>query len=171
MITPTTHARTNLSAPIEVERVDAPTDDVRALIGELEAELSANYPPEQRHGLSLDAIFQPHIRFFIARLENEAVGCGGIALFGDFAEIKRMYVRPAMRGRGVAEAIIARLTSEAITAGLHVLRLETGAQQAAAIRFYQRCGFERCEAFEPYASMPPHTIIASVFMQKRLPRS
>ena len=40
MITPTTHARPNLSAPIEVERVDAPTDDVRALIGELEAALA-----------------------------------------------------------------------------------------------------------------------------------
>ena len=161
------HARSN----IEIERVTSPTADVRALIGELEAELSANYPPEQRHGLALDAIFQPHIRFVIARVDGAAVGCGGIALFADFAEVKRMYVRPAMRRRGVADAIIARLTGEAINSGLTILRLETGTEQAAAMRFYERCGFSRCLAFEPYASMPPHKIITSVFMEKCIGRT
>ena len=159
---------------IHIERVVSPTDDVRALVGELEAELSANYPPEQRHGLSLDAIFQPHVRFFVARLDGSAVGCAGVALFADFAEVKRMYVRPEARGRsrgGVADAMVARLTCEAIDAGLAILRLETGTEQAAAMRFYERCGFSRCEAFEPYASMPPHKIITSVFMEKPIRRT
>src|SRR5213076_3101901 len=45
-----------------LERTTTPSDDVRTLIGELEDNLAAAYPPEQRHGLSLDAIFQPHIQ-------------------------------------------------------------------------------------------------------------
>jgi putative acetyltransferase len=153
----------------EIERVHAPTDEVRALVEELERELAAHYPADQRHGLAIAAIFQPHLRFFIARRDGRPVGCGGVALFADFGEVKRMYVRPDVRGRanggGVADAIIARLTDEARDADLRLLRLETGTEQAAAIRFYQRCGFERCEAFEPYASMPPKAISTSVFMQ------
>jgi putative acetyltransferase len=155
---------------ISIERVNSPTEDVRTLTSELYAELSANYPPEQRHALSLDAIFQPHIRFFIARIDGCAVGCGGVALFADFAEVKRMYVRPEFRGKGggnIAEAIVARLTREALDAGLTTLRLETGTEQAAAIRFYERCGFKRCEPFEPYASMPPQAISTRVVLAKQ----
>jgi putative acetyltransferase len=150
---------------VEIERVTTPTEDVRALVGELEAELAAHYPSHQRHGLALDALFQPHIRFFVAKVTGRAVGCGGIALYNDFAEIKRMYVRPESRGTVVAEAIIARLTKEALSAGLTLLRLETGTLQAAAIKFYRRCGFAVCAAFEPYSSMPPDKIASSVFMQ------
>ena len=87
-----------------IEQVSGATDEVRALIAELDETLSAEYPPEQRHGLALDAIFQPHLRFFLARLDGEAVGCGGVALFADFAEVKRMYVRDPARGKGVAPA-------------------------------------------------------------------
>ena len=153
---------------IEVTQAHGPTDDVGLLIGELEAELLQHYRPEQRHGLKLDALFQPHIRFFTARLDGRPAGCGGIALFTDFAELKRMYVRPDARGRGVADAILARLMEEAAAAGLAVVRLETGTAQAAAIRFYRRAGFARCAAFEPYRSMPPKNIATSVFMEKRL---
>jgi putative acetyltransferase len=92
---------------IRIERAEGPTDEVRMLVGELDTELSQQYPPEQRHGLTLDAIFQPHVRFFIAWAEGQAVGCGGIALFAGFAELKRMYVRPDARGRGVADALLA----------------------------------------------------------------
>jgi putative acetyltransferase len=153
---------------VDVERVLKATNEVRALIGALDRELAANYTPEQQHGLSLDAIFQPDIRFFVARVEGAAVGCGAVALFSDFAEIKRMYVRDVSRGRGVADAAMARLTAEALAAGLTLLRLETGTEQAASIRFYQRCGFQPCESFEPYSSMPPQAIATSVFLEKRL---
>jgi putative acetyltransferase len=95
-----------------IERATAPTDDVRGLIVELEDSLAAEYPPEQRHGLAIDAIFQPHIQFFVARVDGGAVGCAGVALFADLAEVKRMYVRPAARGRGIAEAL--RLSSTAL---------------------------------------------------------
>ena len=153
---------------IMIERLAAPNDAARLLIGELEAELSANYPAEQRHGLPLDAIFQPHIAFFVARDGGEPAGCGGVALLDGVAELKRMYARPSFRGRGVAAALLARLETVARDAGYATLALETGTVQHAALRFYERAGFGRCGAFGPYGAMPPHAIAGSVFMQKPL---
>jgi putative acetyltransferase len=153
---------------ITIERVTAPTSDVRALISELEQVLGSEYPPEQRHGLPLDAIFQPHIHFFIAHGDTGAVGCGGVALFGDLAEVKRMYVRPAARGQGVAEALLDRIEAVVRAAGLARLCLETGDRQLAALRVYARAGFSRCAAFGDYAAMQPEEIVASIFFEKYL---
>ena len=153
---------------ILIEMVPAPTQEVAELVSELEQVLSAEYPPEQRHGLDLAAIFQPHIRFFIARLRGTAVGCGGVALFPDYAEVKRMYVREMARGQGVADAILARIEHEVRKAGLSVLRLETGDRQLAAMRLYARAGFRACPAFGAYAAMAPQSIATSVFLEKRV---
>ena len=153
---------------VSVERVTTPTADVRRLVRELDRELGGEYLPQQRHGLSLEAIFQPPVRFFIARLDGLAIGCGGIALFPEFAEVKRMYVQPDVRGRGVAQALLAHLELEAARDGWQLLRLETGDRQFAAMRLYERAGFRRCEAFGAYRSMPLETIATSIFFEKRL---
>lgn len=155
-------------AEITVEEVLASTDEVRDLIDKLERSLAAAYPPEQRHGLSLDAIFQPHVRFFLARLDGAAMGCGGVAFFKTFAEVKRMYVRDSARGLGIARAVLSRIEAETRKNGLDILRLETGDQQLAAMRLYERAGFRRCDAFGDYASMAPQAIATSVFYEKRL---
>ncbi|MDT7951757.1 MAG: GNAT family N-acetyltransferase [Acetobacteraceae bacterium] len=153
---------------LTIERVTIPTEAARVLVGELDTVLSGAYPPEQRHGLSLDAIFQPHIHFFVAMMESEAAGCGGVALLDGFAEVKRIYVRSTWRGRGIAQAIMARLASVAIEHGYGLLRLETGDVQFEALRFYEREGFTGCGPFGAYASLPPATITTSVFMEKAL---
>jgi putative acetyltransferase len=139
----------NPADQITVELVSSATDDVRGLIGELDQLLSAEYPPEQRHGLPLDAIFEPNIRLFLARLNGAAVGCGGVALFSDFAEVKRMYVRDVARGRGVAQALLERIEKDARDAGHFLLQLETGVRQTAALRFYRRAGFQIAQHSAP----------------------
>jgi putative acetyltransferase len=153
---------------LRIEPAPGATEEVRALVDGLEAVLAAEYPPEQRHGLAIDALFQPHIRFFLARLDGAAVGCGGVALFDDFAEVKRMYVRDVARRQGVAGALLARLEDEARGAGLSWLRLETGENQIAAMQLYQRAGFRRCPAFGDYALMEMQAIATSVFFEKRI---
>jgi putative acetyltransferase len=158
----------NHSNAVTIEAAQRATEEVRSLIGELDSVLSAEYTPEQQHGLALDAIFQPHVRFFLARLDGAAVGCGGVALFSDFAEVKRMYVRDPARGQGVADAMLARIEQEVRDAGLSLLRLETGDRQLAAMRFYARAGFRRCPAFGAYALMAPQSIATSVFFEKRI---
>jgi len=126
-----------VTAPVLIERQDSITDDVRALIFELDGELAVAYPPEQLHGLTLRSLFEPHVRFFIARLDGAAVGCGAIAFFDGFAEVKRMYVRKSARGAGVAQALLDHIEAVAREAGVELLRLETGVRQPAAIRLYE----------------------------------
>lgn len=151
---------------VEIVPVDRPGPDVELLVGLLNDELGSLYSPEQRHGLDLAAIFQPHVRFFLAYWRGQPAGCGGVALLDGFAEVKRMYVRPAWRRDGLASAIMDRLTAEAAAAGHTRLLLETGVYSGAAIGFYRERGFTVRTAFEPYASMAPASILTSVFMEK-----
>ena len=85
-----------------VERVYEATQDIVDLIGELEKTLAASYPPEQRHGIPVEHLFEPHVRFYVANRDGAAVGCGAVAQYGDYAEVKRMFTKPAARGHGVA---------------------------------------------------------------------
>jgi putative acetyltransferase len=153
---------------IRIERVLSITDDVRALIFELDSELAVAYPPEQMHGLTLRSLFEPHVQFFIARLDDVPVGCGGVAFFDGFAEVKRMYVREAARGDGIAQALLAHIEEVTRAAEVAILRLETGVRQPAAIRLYERFGFESCAAFPPYTTMAPSAVKNSLFYEKQL---
>ena len=131
---------------VAIELANAPTAEIVGLLDELNKALSG-YADDQRHALSIDQLFQPGVLFFLARLAGEAVGCGGVAFFDDYAEVKRMYSKPSVRGQGVARALLKRLEDEARGAGQKILRLETGIHQHEALRFYEKSGFERCDAF------------------------
>ncbi len=152
---------------IAIELATAATREVADLLDELNAAL-AGYTADQRHALSTDQLFQPGIRFFLARSYGVAVGCGGVAFLDGYAEVKRMYAKPAVRGRGVAKALLRRIESEARRAGAPVLRLETGLHQEEALRFYEGAGFRRRGAFGPYAQMPARAIETSLFYEKLL---
>jgi putative acetyltransferase len=161
-------SETSLVEDITLEAVRSATDELRGLIDNLDRTLAQEYLPEQQHGLKLDELFEPHMRFFIARLDGEAVGCGGVALFATFGEVKRMYVRDAARGRGIARALLSRIESETQANGLELLRLETGVLQLDALRLYERAGFQVCDAFGDYTAMAPDAIVTSIFLEKRL---
>jgi putative acetyltransferase len=111
---------------ITIERVAEASPELHDLIGELNDILGAAYETHQRHGLSIDQLLEPHVRLFLARLDGVVVGCGGVAVFDDYAEVKRMYTRPAARGRGVAKTLLYIIQDEARRANKSVLRLETG---------------------------------------------
>jgi putative acetyltransferase len=153
-------------AGIVIAAAHGPTQDVRELVDELNLALTGPYDPDQQHGLSIENLFQPHVRFFIASLDGAAVGCGGVALCDGFAEVKRMYTRASVRGQGVARALLHRIEAETRAAGIAVLRLETGTHQYDALRFYERAGFRRRGPFSPYAEMPARAIAASLFYEK-----
>jgi putative acetyltransferase len=153
---------------ITIDAVTAPTPEVIELLGELDAVLSGPYAPDQRHALSVERLFHPEVRFFVARLDGATVACGGVGFYDGYAELKRMYSRPSVRGRGVAKAILRRLEMEARAAGAPLLRIETGVHQEEALRFYEAAGFRRCGPFGPYAQMPPRAIELSIFYEKAL---
>ncbi len=146
----------NFAATIRAEAPDTP--EAQALIAELDNCLNALYAPENRHGLSVNALLHdPTIVFFVARVNGEAVGCGAVRFVdGDandatlYAEVKRMYVPPRFRGRGIARALLAELEAHARRKGVPMLRLETGVFQQEAVRLYERAGFMRRGPFGDY---------------------
>jgi putative acetyltransferase len=150
---------------IAFEQAKEATPEIVALLDALNDAL-AGYSSEQRHALSVDQLFQPNIRFFVVRVADEAVACGGIGFYDGYAELKRMYSTPEVRGRGVAKALLLRLEAEAREAGVALLRIETGIHQHEALRFYEAAGYRRCGPFGPYAVMPASAIETSLFYEK-----
>jgi len=137
---------------------------VLALIDELDRYQRALYPAESNHLLDLSALLQPNVRFAVARdARGAVVGCGAVVLMDGYAEVKRMFVSPVVRGGGIGRRLLEHVESQARMAGLKVLRLETGISQPEALGLYARAGYERCG---PYADYPDDPL--SVFMEKRL---
>ncbi len=104
--------------------------------------MTALYPPESNHLLDVAALSDPAVTFLVVRDGDEAVGCG--AILRDprgWGEIKRMYVRPDQRGRGIGERVLAELEAIARDSGLPLLRLETGIHNTEALALYRRAGF------------------------------
>jgi putative acetyltransferase len=146
-------AQTTMPVTFTAERPDTP--DAMALIEELQTHLESFYPPESRHGFSVDKLIAQGVAFFVLRVDGQAAGCGGILLVGrEYGELKRMYVRPAFRGRGYGRLLIDGLAAHAQRHGITLLRLETGIHQQAAIRLYEQYGFRRIPPFGPYFEDP-----------------
>jgi putative acetyltransferase len=90
--------------------------------------------------------------FFVAEVDGAPVGCGGLRqLDAEHGEIKRMYVAPPARGTGVSAALLRALEQEARDRGWRRVVLETGVEQRAAIRLYEREGYTRIPNFGYYA--------------------
>lgn len=146
-------------------RFESPNQpDVVALIDELDAYQTVLYPPESHHGLDIDALLRPQVLFAVAREHSgEAIGCGAVVLTPQYGELKRMFVRPAARGRGIAKALLNFLEAAAADKGCRDLMLETGISQPEALGLYAKSGYMRRGPFGAYADDP-----YSVFMHKRL---
>jgi len=149
--------------PNIITRESPESPDARRLIGELDAILTPLYPAESRHGYAVEKLVREGVHFFVLRVEGEPAACGGIQFYDGWGELKRMYVRPALRGRGLGRAILVHLEIHARDAGCRVLRLETGIHQPEAIGLYQSVGFKRIPPFPPYRDDP-----LSLFFEKRL---
>lgn len=148
---------------IKLERPDQP--ELVRLIDELDAYQIPLYPLESHHGIDMDALLQAKVLFAVARTDaGEAIGCGALVIEPDYGELKRMYVRPAQRGQGIAQRLLACLETTARERGCQSFALETGFRQPEAIRFYERAGYVRCAPFGGYTDDPN-----SIFMRKPAP--
>src|ERR1700736_1506381 len=155
-----------VGSEIEIRRADIGCDDAVGLITVLNAELSRQYPEEGATHFRLDAheVVEGRGAFLIAYAGGKAVGCGAVRLLdGETAEIKRMFVIPDARGRGISKQILLGLESEGRRLGARKLVLETGERQVEAMALYRRGGFERIPAFGEYVDSP-----LSVCMAKEL---
>jgi GNAT superfamily N-acetyltransferase len=97
----------------------------------------------------------PDGTFLLARLDEKAVGCGGISrLDATTVEVRRMYVAPEARGQGISRAVLERLLQEARDLGYTTVRLETGNRQSEAIGLYRGAGFQPIPCWGPFVEDP-----------------
>ena len=133
------------------------SQDAQQLVAALDANLAELYPPEQRFGPNLKPQHLEDGRgtFLVARDDGRAVGCGAIRLIDSTtAEVKRMYVEPDQRGRGIARTVLASLEAAAGQLGARRLVLETGTHSPDALGLYGRAGFTQVDCWGEYATSP-----------------
>jgi putative acetyltransferase len=139
-------------------------DEVRTLIAELNAALLALTPPEYCFHMTVEEMAEPHTTVFVAREDGVAVGCGALRRHNQgLSEIKRMYVRPGARNKGLGALILAEIEALARREKADLLVLETGHRHDAAWRVYERAGFRRRGPILDYPDSP-----YSVFYEKPL---
>lgn len=117
------------------------------------AEMNSHYGGRPGSGAPprAEEFVAPNGIFLLALGDGEAIGCGGLCRFDETtAEIRRMYVAPRARGRGISRAILAELLAGGRELGYLHARLETGYAQREAIGLYETSGFERIPCWGPY---------------------
>lgn len=133
--------------------------DAVALVARVQEEYVERYGGPDETPLDPAVFDPPEGLFLVPYLDGVPVGTGAwrrtsvVALGGSLgAEIKRMYVVPELRGRGVARRILAELESTAAAARHDLIVLETGLMQPEAIGLYESSGYREIEGFGHYRS-------------------
>lgn len=146
------------AAQIRIAAVDPAESDAQHCLREYYAELDrrfdSGFDPTQTLPVDLDEMRAPVGTFLVATLHGEPVACGALKRRGGAPiEIKRMWVSPSVRGRGVGRWLMAELEATAAGMGAEVVRLDTNGALVEAIAMYRSTGYEEVAAFndEPYA--------------------
>jgi putative acetyltransferase len=149
---------------ITIARESPRQDDVVALIRQSDVLMRSLYPAESNHLVDVDSLAALNVHFFVAREHGRALGCGAFVL-GEAgqAEMKRVFVDPAARGKGIARALLEALERDAAKRGVTLMQLETGIRQPEAIALYRKLGYAERGPFGSYQPDP-----LSLFMEKRL---
>lgn len=138
---------------LKIIRTDSGNADFRALVKLLDAELAIRDGAEHAFYAQFNKINT--IRNAVVAYKNErAVGCGAFREYeSNVAEIKRMFVKPEERGRGVAGKILTELENWARELDYTECILETGIKQPEAIRLYQKSGYEKIPSYGQYLNV------------------
>jgi putative acetyltransferase len=141
--------------PLRIVPADPGSLEARALIGELDAYQQGLYPAESNHLVPIAALRAANVVFLMAWRGPQAAGCAALLdQDASYGEIKRMFVRPDLRGLGIGAALLRELVAQARARGLASLRLETGIRQPEALALYERAGFVRRGPFGDYCEDP-----------------
>jgi GNAT superfamily N-acetyltransferase len=144
--------------------------DAARLVEEVQLEYVARYGSRDETPLEPGYFDLPAGSFFVGYLGDEPVATGAwrrrtdIEALGSTAcaEIKRMYVAPAGRRRGLARAMLAHLETTAAAAGAEVMILETGTGQPEALELYASSGYQLIPGFGHYRRSPLNRCFARV---------
>ena len=103
----------------------------------------------------------PKGQIYLVFVDGELAGCVGMKPSDDsHAELKRLYVRPAFRGRNLGETLTRRIMDDARKAGYRYLRLDTLPGLKSALKLYRRLGFREIDPY--YDCLVPGTIFMEI---------
>ena len=138
---------------LKLIRTDSTHPDFIELVKQLDAYLAELDGEEHAFYNKLNVI--THIKQAVVVYENDKpLGCGAIRNFGtDSMEVKRMYTLPEMRGKGVAQMVLAELEKWAAELGYKKCILETGKRQPEAIRLYEKSGYKTIPNYGEYLNI------------------
>jgi GNAT superfamily N-acetyltransferase len=145
-----------------IDRVAITHPDAAPLVEAVQQEYVARYGGRDETPLEPAYFDPPQGAFFVGYLDDRPVATGAwrrrhdVIVGGshETAEVKRMYVAPEARGRGLARAMLAHLESTAREAGAEVMVLETGLAQPEAIALYESSGYTLIPGFGFYRDAP-----------------
>lgn len=148
----------NMNSTIVVAPID-PSDPqaracVNAYISELDTRFEAGFDPGRSISADDEELRPPAGVLVLAWLGERPVGCGALKFHRDaVADLKRMWVDSAARGRGIGRRLLTELEAIAASQGIRTLRLETNGTLVEAITLYRSAGYVEVPAFsdEPYA--------------------
>jgi GNAT superfamily N-acetyltransferase len=148
-----------LASRVRIEIIDPRDIDarycLRSYFEELGHRFDAGFDPAQSISASDEEMTLPNGLLLVAHLLGAPVGCGALKCHCDthIAEVKRMWVASDVRGLGLGRRLLERLSAEAASRGMVILRLETNRSLSEAKCLYERAGFVEVEPFnnEPYA--------------------
>jgi GNAT superfamily N-acetyltransferase len=148
---------------ITIKRIDSSSNDFQSLVKCLDLELNSRYGALQSQYIDYNRI-EALDTVVIVYIDEVPAGCGCFKAFHETSvEIKRMFVRPEYRGKGLAGMILSELEQWAAEKGYSMSVLETGIGQPEAIRLYSKNGYVRTSNYGQYAGNPN-----SCCMSKRL---
>ncbi len=136
-----------------LKRTNSDNQDFQFLINELDLALCELYGTKQEDYAAYNKITGLNT-VVVAYLNDEAVGCGCFKEFDqNTIEIKRMYVLPPYRNKGIARNILSELENWGAQLGNSFSILETGKEQKAAIAMYQQMGYEPIPGYNAYDAL------------------
>jgi GNAT superfamily N-acetyltransferase len=159
-----TSAELRDGTPVALRAV--PYDDPVAvdLVGRVQQEYVVRYGGPDEAAVDPDEFVPPHGLFLVAEVAGVPAGCGAWRVYPPGGvEIKRVYVAPDHRRRGLAQLIVAALESTAAAAGHGNVVLNTGDRQPEAIALYTDLGYSPVQGYGIYACSP-----GAVFLGKDL---
>jgi GNAT superfamily N-acetyltransferase len=142
------------SSALTITTDDPNGEDATRLIHALCSEIGARYgTPRSR--FSPDEALAARTAFVVARLGGQPIGCGALRRIDEAtAEVKRVYVAPNGRRRGIARRILHALEQLAAGFNYRAIRLGTGIEQPEAIGLYESSGYHRIAAYGHYIGDP-----------------
>jgi GNAT superfamily N-acetyltransferase len=151
---------------MDVRAVPADAAAARLLMAEYLDEIAARMGPQFDRSQYLDAapgeLAPPAGMLLLGYEDDLPVACGAVRVIGaGIAEIKRMYVAPQARGRGLGRTVLRALERAARELGCHTVRLDTAATLTEAMSLYGSAGYVTIADY----NRNPH---ATVWMERRL---